>query len=275
METVKKVFAGLVVAISVIGIAVCLVGIIYSWSLNTPVTEAIERALTGVERFLTLTDDGLSRVQVGLGEADTAVTTVEDAVVQAGETINQTNIVFEIVDRTVGDTLFPKIERVAGTTAAITDSVVAFNETLEAVNQIPFVEVPTLTTQLQGIGTEIEQVRTDVQATRDELQAIKEEKVARPVNAITERTSRMTGGLARVQTGVAEAQERVDNSLQQVGATKAKVARTIDLISLAATIVLLWLILAQASLILLGLGVYKGQDPLLVLKTWKDGSTNE
>lgn len=272
METVKKVLAGLVVAISVIGIAFCLVGIFYSWSLNTPVTQAIERALSGVEQFLTLTGEGMERVQVRLDEADTAVTTVEDAVVGAGETINQTNIAFEIVDRTVGDTLFPKIEQVAETVGAITNSVVTFNETLEAVNQIPFVEVPTLTTRLENVSTRVEETRTEVQATRAELQAIKEENVARPVNAITDRTTRISDGLNQLDAGVGEVQNDVDNRLQEVSATKAKVARTIDLISLAATIVLLWLILAQAGLILLGLGMYKGQDPLLVLKTWKDGS---
>ena len=275
MDTVKKILAGLVIAISVIGIGFCLVGIFYSWSLNTPVTNAIEGALTGVEKFLTITDEGLGRVQVGLGEADTAVVTVEDAFVEAGETINETNIAYELLDRTVGDTLFPKIEKMSGTIGAITESVVAFNDTLEAANEIPFVEVPTMTTKLEEIGTQVEQIRTDVQTTRDELIAIKEDSVAKPVNAITERTMRISNGLGELQTAVNVAQSDVQQSLANVGKTKAKVAGTIDLVSIALTIVLLWLILAQISLILQGLGIFKGQDPLQSLKSTDEAAAAE
>ena len=266
METVKKVLAGLVIAISIIGIAICLVGIFYSWSLNTPVTNAIEGALSGVEKFLTITDDALGVVANELGDAGTAVTTIEDAIVDAGETINETNIAFELVDRTVGDTLFPKIERVAGVTGNVANTVVAFNDTLEAANKIPFVEVPTLTTKLEEFSMKVSQVQSEVQATRDELQTIKEEKVSKPVNAITDRTTRITSGLSEVQAAVGVVQTDIDASLAEVGKIKSNVARTIDLISIAITIVLLWLILAQVSLILQGLGVFKGQDPLAAIK---------
>ena len=266
METVKKILAGVVIAVSIIGIAICLAGIYFSWSFNTPVTQAIEGVLTGVERFLMVTDEGLGRLNEGLGEAETAVSTIEDAVVDAGETINETNIAFEILDATVGDTLFPKIENMAGTAVSIAEAVVAFNDTLEAANEIPFVDVPTLTPQLEELATELEIIRTDVQETRAELQAIKEENVAKPVNAITERTSRISNGLDEVQTAVSDGQAKVNETLDNVGVTKSKVARTIDLISITITVLLLWLILAQASLIVQGLGIFKGHNPLDPIK---------
>ena len=265
MDVVKKILAGLVIAISIIGIGVCLVGIFYSWSLNTPVTNAIEGALTGVEKFLTITDEGLSTVSDGLGEAGTAVTTVEDAFVEAGEIINETNLAYELVDRTVGDTLFPKIEHVAGVASTVTSTVVAFNETLEAANKIPFVEVPTLTTKLEEFSTKITQIQSEVQATRDELQTIKEEKVAKPVNAITDRTTRISSGLAEVEAAIGVVQSDIDASLAEVGVVKSEVARTIDLISIAVTIVLLWIILAQGALILFGFELFKGENPFKLL----------
>ena len=266
MDVVKKILAGIVIAISIIGVAICLAGIYFSWSFNTPVTEAIEGVLTGVEKFLMVTDEGLGRIHEGLGEADTAVNTIEGAVVDAGETINETNIAFEILDATVGDTLFPKIENMAATAVSIAEAVVAFNNTLEAANEIPFVDIPTLTPQLEELSTELETIRTDVQETRDELQAIKEENVAKPVNAITERTTRISDGLGEVQTAVADGQTKVNETLDSVGETKAKVARTIDLISITITVLMLWLILAQASLIVQGLGVIRGYDPLDPIK---------
>lgn len=269
METVKKILAGIVIAVSIIGIAICLTGIYFSWSFNTPVTEAIEGVLTGVERFLMVTDGGLGRLNEGLGEADAAVTIIEGAVVEAGDTINQTNIAFEILDATVGDTLFPKIENMAGTAVAIADAVVAFNDTLEAANEIPFVDIPTLTPQLEELATEIEAIRADVQATRDELQAIKEENVAKPVNAITDKTSKISTGLGQVQTAVSEGQAKVNQTLENVGVTKSKVARTIDLISITITVLLLWLILAQVSLIVQGLGVFKGHNPLDLIRAYR------
>ena len=149
MSTLKTVLAVVVVMLAVVGIGVCGVGIFYSWSLNAPVTNALVGGLTGVERVLTAADAGLTRVDNGLSTATTATATIEGAVTAAGETIVESDIAFTILERTVGDTLFPRVVEANETVTSIATTVVAFNDTLVAANQLPFVEVPTLTEELQ------------------------------------------------------------------------------------------------------------------------------
>ena len=79
---------------------------------------------------------------------------------------------------------------------AIAGSLVAFNETLEAANEIPFVEVPTLTTELETASERMATIQSDVEETRAELRSIREEAISKPVTAITMRTTRIITAIA-------------------------------------------------------------------------------
>ena len=267
MEIVKRILAIVVIVISAVFIIACLAGVVFSWSFNTPLTETITKGITGVERVLSAADTGLERVNTNLGDAQTAVDKIESNVETAGDTLSETSIVYEVLERTVGDELFPKITAARETAAAMGNSLVAFNETLEAVNDIPFVEVPTLTEQLESAAEELASAQADVEETRAELRSIREEAVSKPVTAITERTTRISNRLETAQTRITNTQDNIDGNLDTIGGIKTRVPGVIDLISVVFTVVLLWIGFGQAGLIVLAWGYLKGRDPLEATKS--------
>jgi len=254
----KRILAIIVMFISVVFIVACLAGIVFSWSINTPITNALTGALTGVERVLTVADTGLERVNTRLAEAQSNVDTIEERVETAGETLSETSVVYQVLDRTVGDELFPKVATAGETIVAVRDSVVAFNETLESINEVPFVEVPTLTENLETAAQRMEIVQSDVEETRAELRAIREEAISRPVTAITDRTTRISDGLEAAQTALSGTQINIDDNLESIGNIKARVPGLIDLISLLFSFIFFWIALGQAGLIVLAWGAIKG-----------------
>jgi archaellum component FlaC len=260
MEVLKRILAIIAIVISVVFIIACLAVVVFSWSINTPLTNAITGALTGVGRVLTAADTGLERVNTRLAEAQTNVDTIEERVETAGETLSETSVVYQVLDRTVGDELFPKVAAAGETIVTIRDSVVAFNETLESLNGIPFVEVPTLTENLETAAQRLETVQSDVEETRAELLAIREEAISKPVTAITDRTTRISDGLEAAQTALSGTQTNIDGNLESIDRIKARVPGLIDLVSLVFSFIFLWIAFGQAGLIVLAWGVVKGPD---------------
>jgi len=251
MEVLKRILGITAIVISVIFIVVCLVGVFFSLSINASITNAVTGALTGVERVWTVADNSIERVNSGLFEAQTSIETIEENVELAGETLSETSIVYQVLDRTVGDELFPKLAAASDTIMTIRDSLISFNEILESVNEIPFVSVPTLTEELDTAAESMTAVQRDAQALRAELHAVKEEAISKPITAVTERTTRISDGLEATQQNLSNTQANINEDLETISSIKARVPGIIDLSSAALTFVFLWLAFGQVRLIAL------------------------
>jgi archaellum component FlaC len=258
MEILKRVLAIVVIVISAVFIVLCVVGVIFSWSFNTPLTEGITKGLTGFENVLVAADSGLDRVNTILVEAQTAVDTIDSSVQTAGDTISETSIVYEILDRTVGDVLSPKVTSALETIDVVRGIFVSFNGLLETLNEIPLVEVPTLTEQLDTAADQLASVQNDVEETKNELRLIKQEAVDKPVTAITDRTTRISNGLESAQTPVTNTQNNIDDILTSIAGVKVSVPGAIDLASIVISLAFVWIAFGQLGLIVLAWGYLKG-----------------
>jgi len=258
MNILKRILAIAVIVISIVFTVLCIAGVVFSWSFNTPLTEGITKGLTGFENVLVAADSGLDRVNTVLVEAQAAADNIEGAVQTAGDTISETSIVYEVLDRTVGDELVPKVTSALELIDSVRGIVVASNELLEAINEIPLVEVPTLTEQLDTASDELTSVQNNVEETRDELRSIKEEAVDKPVTAITERTTRISDGLESAQRPVTSTQDNIDDILTSIAGIKVRVPGIIDLASIVISLAFVWIAFGQLGLIVLAWSYLKG-----------------
>jgi hypothetical protein len=261
MHTFKRILAGAAIVLAAAAIVGAIVGIYYAWAFNTPVTESLTGVLAGTERVLAVADGGLTRVGTGIETARAATSTIEGAVMAAGDTIMQTDIAFTVLERTVGDTLFPALVQANETAATIAGTVVAANQALEAANQLPFVEVPTYTAELERVAEEVAAARQRVEEIRGEVQALKENAVARPVTAITDRTQPLLQHLDTAQTTAAAAQTAIAQRRDWLAATQASLPRTLDRLSLALTVVLLWTVVGQVALVVMAATYLRNTRP--------------
>ncbi|MCA9867613.1 MAG: hypothetical protein KIS95_09290 [Anaerolineae bacterium] len=245
MPTFKKILAGAAIVVAALGIVICLVSFWYSWSLNTQVTDDLVRLATVAERVLDVADTGLTRVDDGLTTVRGAVTVIEGMTRSAGNTLVETNLAFIVLERLVGDTLFPRIVAAQDTAVALTGTIVAFNDTLEAANRLPFVNVPTLSSELGAAAARLESARARVTEVQDTLRTIKEEKVGRPVAFITDRTTAVGQDLAAAQTIVSDTLSRIHVAQPRIVALRLRLPRLIDLLSVTITLVAAWLVAVQ------------------------------
>ena len=249
MRTFKSVLAVLAIVLAVLSILAAGAGIYYAWALNNTVTESLTDMAATVERVLTAADAGLTRADTAIDTARAATSTVEGAVLAAGDRIAQTDIAFAVLDRTVGDTLFPALTQAGETVSAVAETVVAANDALEAANRLPFVQVPTVATELQTAADQVAAAREQVSQIRGEIQTMKESAVARPVTAITDRTQPLLGHLDTAKTTTTEALAGLNRTRERLVVARERLPRTLDLLSLGLTLAVAWAIVGQVALI--------------------------
>lgn len=197
-QALRRAAMVLIMVLSVLGVLASLLGIVAIW-----------RAKGGLEeRGVT----GLARLDSALGVANASLQVVN------------TNL--EAIDEA-------QLANAGRTLAAIPEIIVSVNATLQAVNEIPFISVPTIDQeQLQAIGQRV----TDLSA------AIKE---ARQRNA-------SSGGppadLEAVRAAAADLDRQVGAAQVRVADAEANWPRWLGRAAWGLTVLLGWLALAQAGL---------------------------
>ncbi len=251
METFKRILAGAVIALCILGIIVAALGIVAVWRINTPVMESVTKLLTSVDAILQIVETELVSFNALLGDGIDLVQSVEKTIVETGETVRETNLSLVVIDATIGDELFPLLDSAYATLDTVVGSVLAVNDTLEAINSIPFISIPTLTADLEAAEVRIVEVQNDIEESKRTIQTAKEEAVDTVVSPISTRLSEVEGGLQDVLDISKESEIQVTASREGIADVIQKLPGWIDLASVIMTLTFSWLIFAQGSLLLL------------------------
>jgi len=249
MATLKRILAILVIGLCILGILVAGAAILGVWRMNSPVTEALVKTVSGLEVVVGGIGDGLERLTGGVETASAAVALIEDTVTVAGDTLAQSTPVLELLSRIFGDQLLPTVSSGLETARSLGESALAVNSALETINLLPTVSVPTLPPELTSLAQDLIDLETQVQEGAQQVQDMKVAAVESVVTPVTEGTARMQSTLDGVSTKTSTASEKLSETGAGLAELRSQLPLYIDLASLATTLILAWLILAQVSLL--------------------------
>jgi methyl-accepting chemotaxis protein len=246
--------------LSVIFFLISLGGLIGVWVYNQSLTE---RALTLVETTSQDLEGAAAAIELSKAELISAQAQIDllQAILEtlglnAAEDLNR---LADIVGK-VEDTLTPVLDRLAGSIGVLRDSLLSIKDTLERLNELPLVNI-----QIPGIE-EIEQGAEQL----GNLQTQIEEgggKIEQLSQTTKNTIDSLTTGFAELESSIVILLETLDTYAEKIETTQAQLtyldenlARWIDWISAALTVILVWLGISQVGLFILGWGFYKGQD---------------
>ena len=241
----------MVIVLCILGILVAAFGVVAAWRINTSLTESLTQLLTSIDGILVVVETGLESFNAGISDMVDLVQSVEETIVETGETIKETNMMLLAIDASIGDKLFPLLEKASATIEMVVDSVLAVIEALEAVNAIPFVTVPTLTADLEAAESGIIEVQKEIEETQNTIQTAKEEAVESMVKPISNRLMEMDDNLQGVLGVSTDYESQVVASRDAIAEVIQKLPGWIDLAPVLLTLIFVWLVLAQGSLLLL------------------------
>lgn len=249
MNTFKRVLAWVLVAVSVLGILVCALGILGSWMINNELTDSILKLLSGAQAALARADSALSQASTQLESANSAIATVRQTASELGDRFENNS---PLLDRIIGilrDEVGPTIGRVRDLFLQVEDRVQSINGTIEVLNRMPGIELPTLDLEFQSIRDQVDKVEQAVQQLQKSILDFRSGLI-KSLAPFTDKIDNIAAFLVRLEQEVNTYLTQVRALQVAVKDVQTRVPSIIDNITILVTILLLWNILAQVSLVL-------------------------
>jgi hypothetical protein len=262
----RKIFSGILIALSAIFLVASVVGIGAVWYYNGPLTREVTGQLKEVDIELARAEATLVSSEKELERALRIVDSAQAALEKLTQKTESAESLFESIQNTLDDRLLPELK----TTRTRIETARTTLENLQAIltdvsSFIPGVDLnmpdrllTDLITSTRSLDTEIANV----------------EALATQASTFVSDTSYLLGG------DLSETRDSLQNFLSAIQDYEKKVVRWreqnqqliegapkwIDQASLAITVFLAWFALSQFGLLLHGLNLRAGGDPLLVLR---------
>jgi methyl-accepting chemotaxis protein len=251
MNWFKRGLALLVMAISGVVLVAAAAGIVEVWMINTPLTEGILGVFVPIDRGLDRVTDVTTNVDSRLEDARTQLSEVEEVIDQASQELIEMDLLQVTLERALGDELEATVADIRQTVEGIRQTLISVQDTAEALNSVPFVDVPVPDFErLQALDERVTEIREDLA----ELRAIRREQRSEGVTALADR---LTQPVTRLDTALDRLQERLNEIEVELERTAAQSARLqtqipiwIDWASVFITIILVWIVLSQLSLLM-------------------------
>jgi chromosome segregation ATPase len=263
---VRKIFTGTFLALSSILLAFSVIGIAAIWIYNEQITTTAVSRLEEIDSQLAQIEVTLQASQRELERALRLVDATEKALQQLVSSSGGTGNVFESIQGTLDDRLIPDLkttrERIDAARATLED----LRSVLEGITSlVPFID---LNSQDKIVADLI------ASATALDADILEVELVAQQASTFVSDTSYLLGGdltetrdsLQSFLTAIQEYEQKVTGWREQVTELIKGVPRWIDQASIGLTIFLAWFALSQFGMILHGLSLQYGDNPLWLLR---------
>ena len=262
----RKILGGTLIVLSSILLVASLVGIGAAWYYNEPLTKETVTRLDNVEHEMALAQTALQDAQAELERALRFVDSAEEALKGFSEQTAVAKGFLDTVTDVLDETIKPGLEKSREQIDLAQKTLDDLRASIEALNRIPFVnlEVPD-----DGMLDSFVKITDSL-----ESEVARVEGVAGQASTFLNDTSYLMGGdlqetrdnINNLQVVVDEYVDKIGTWRDQIADLKAKLPGWIDRASLILTAFLLWFGFSQFGLLLHGLTMLKGHNPLETLR---------
>ena len=262
----RKILAGILIALSAIFLVLSVVGIGAIWFYKGTLTREVTSRLTEIDAQLAQAQATLQSSEKELQRALRIVDAAQAALEKMAEQTGSAKSLFDSIQSTIDDKLLPDLK----TTRERIDSARTTLESLQSVLKsvsgfIPGVDLNAPTKTLTDLIASTHSLDTEISNV---------EALATQASTFVSDTSFLLGGdLTETRTSLQnfiaytqEYQKKVAGWRDQDKDLLDRTPRWIDQASIILTIFLLWFGLSQFGLLLHGLSIQRGEDPLYVLR---------
>ena len=262
----RKILGGTLIVLSSVLLVASLVGIGAAWYYNEPLTKETVTRLDNVEHEMALAQTALQDAQAELERALRFVDSAEEALKGFSEQTAVAKGFLDTVTDVLDETIKPGLEKSREQIDLAQKTLDDLRASIEALNRIPFVnlEVPD-----DGMLDSFVKITDSL-----ESEVARVEGVAGQASTFLNDTSYLMGGdlqetrdnINNLQVVVDEYVDKIGTWRDQIADLKAKLPGWIDRASLILTAFLLWFGFSQFGLLLHGLTMLKGHNPLETLR---------
>jgi uncharacterized phage infection (PIP) family protein YhgE len=263
MKLLKRILAVIMMVLSVLVIIVLAAGIVENWIANKTLTNASVRVLSGVDTVLGRTEQALTRLDTGVGDARDRVHAFDEKIATAGENFAENPVIMTALSEQLDLGIGPALEKIREAVQSIRETVLAVQHTIETLNSMPFISIGTSVAdegKLQALSDSVTDLTEGIQEIRDGIRVAKAGAATEVVSALGAGTSRLDAGLENIETTVSGYGDQVSDLRTQVSDLKSAITLWLDVASVVITLALLWSIFAQGVTFVFGLSLFTGEN---------------
>ena len=262
----RKILAWILIILGSLFLVLSVAGIFAIWIYNEPLTQKVETQLTNVDSELSIAQATLTSSEAELARALRILDASEAALQKLTQQTNSAENLFDNIQNTLDDRLLPELRTTRTRIVSACTALESLQSVLTGVGNF----IPGLDLGMPG------KVVTDLISSTKSLDAeiANVENMAEQASTFVGDTSFLMGGdltetrksLQRFLDSIHDYQSKVDGWRQEASDLKENAPKWIDQASLGLTFFLLWFGISQFAILLFGLSILRGMDPLLGLK---------
>ena len=262
----RKILTGVLIGLSSIMLILSVVGIAVAWIYNEPLTRVSTTRLQGVDSTLAQIQTDLQSAKTEVERALRILDSAEKALASLTEQTSDAKDILGSVTSTLDDQLIPGLKTTRDNISQVRGTLEDLRATLDQVNSLLFVNLnipgdELLASILTGMDS-LDSGLADVQG------------LAQRASTFVNDTSYLLGGdfkdtkqnLENLLLVLTDYDSQITGWRAQVATLITSLPGWIDRASVILTVFLLWFGFSQFGLILHGLNLWKGGNPLKVLK---------
>ena len=263
---IRRIFAGILILLSAILLVLSLVGIGAIWYYNKPLTQEVMGQLKTIDGELALAQATLQSSEKELQRALRIVDSTEAALEKLTEQSESAETLFERIQGTLDDRLLPELKTAR-------NRIEEARATLENMQAI----LTSVSTFIPGVGLNVpDDMLTDLIASARSLdtEIANMEVLAAQASTFVADTGYLLGGdltqtrdsLQTFLTAIQDYEKKAASWRRQVTDVMEKAPTWITRGSIVMTVFLVWFALSQCSLLLHGITMQRGANPLLAIR---------
>jgi methyl-accepting chemotaxis protein len=254
MNTKRWIIVLILSIVAIIGIVVSAAGIVGIAVVNEPLTKATVGVINAAQLGLEAMDKLLEPVSGLLQAAQVPLNQIQGALNQLSGTVFDKGIFLTLLPTGLENQLISSLQSVAGLVNGITSTINSINQTLEAIDSIPFVSVPTLAdTQLPDKSAQLSQGIDDLSQRISDVRS----GAATNLEAVSNQVGEVSSEINGVQTGIDQLRSEAANLNARLETVASKIALWIDIISWVLVLLLVLFIVGFVTLLLLAYSLVK------------------
>jgi len=263
---VRRIFAGILILLSAILLVASIAGIVATWYYNEPLTREVTGQLKEIDLELAQAEATLKSSEQELERALRIVDATEEALEKLTQQSNSAGSLLDNIQSTLDDRLLPELK----TTRGRIDEARTTLEDLQAL-------LAGVSSFLPGIDLNVpNKTLTDLIASSKSLDTEigNMEVLATQASTFISDTSYLLGGdltqtrdsLQSFLSAIQEYEKKVARWREQAAQVLENAPTWIDQASIALTVFLVWFGFSQFSLLLHGVALQRGMDPLMAVR---------
>ncbi len=269
---IRRIFAGILILFCAILLVVSIVGIGAIWYYNEPLTREVTAQLKQIDLELGLAEATLKSSEEELERALRIVDATQTALEKLTEQSESAESLFERIQSTLDDRLLPELKTTRSRIVEARTTLENLQAILTSVSSfIPGVDLNVPSTTLTNLIDSARSLDTEI---------ANMETLATQASTFVADTSYLLGGdltqtresLQSFLSAIQEYEKKVARWREQAADLLEIAPRWIDQASIALTIFLVWFAISQFSLLMHGIAIQRGVDPMAVL--WRERHHN-